>query len=261
MSDPLSRLATIALRAPELPSAQALLQAHTKHFPDCAPLTVVDHEDPTTLTVEGPLTSFSIALSAAPFPWSELSGPCETAWHWPQAKKRLEHHTAHLVVTATSSALGPVDLMLGLTRVVASALLTTPALGVYWPSAMQVHNLKDFVREAEQATRTRLPLYLWLRFGLVREDDGSTGLYTTGMTELDLMEVEFPCASIDPQTLVDRAFNIAHYLLERGPVLEDGHTVGISAEDKFLIRHAPSMLDATRLVYSLSAAQAPQIDA
>jgi len=249
MSDPLARSAVVVLRAPQLPSPSSLCQLHARHFPDAPALTA--EATATSVSVRSEAVTFSIALSPDPIPWSELLGPCETAWHWPQATKRLQQHSAHLTVTATSTTLDVIDLTLALTRVVAVAALSAPALGLYWEAAMQVHQVKDFVREAEAANRAQLPLYIWLRFGLVREDDGSTSLYTTGLAELGLMEVELTHSPLDPQTLVDRAFNIAHYLLERGPVLEDGHTIGISAHEKFDVKHAPSMLDPARRVYSL----------
>lgn len=254
MSEPLPKTATLLLRAPELPDPQNLLQTYSKHFADAPGLTVIEDDDPTTLSLRSGETSLSITLIAEPLAWTELEGPCETAWHFPQARKRLSAQNAHLSFQVEGETRSSIELMLTLTRLVAATALCTSALGVYVPSAMQVHNIKDFVREAEQATPAQLPLYLWLRFGLVREEDGSTSLYTTGMVELELMEVEIPHTKLDPQTLVDRAFNVAHYLLERGPVLEDGHTVGISADDKFMVKHAPSMLDEGRLVYQLSVA-------
>ena len=54
-----------------------------------------------------------------------------------------------------------------------------------------------------------------------------------------------------PATLVDRAFNFAHYLLDRGPVLKDGDTIGLSAQERFRIRHVPSAADPTRTVYRI----------
>jgi len=241
----------VVLRAPQLPAFQMLAELYAKHFPAAPVLSAEVDSSATSIALRSAEASFTITLSPSPIPWSELAGPCETAWHWPQATKRLQQHSAHLVVTATSRGLDVIDLTLSLTRVVAAAALSTPALGIYWDTAMQVHNVKSFVLEAEKAVRTQLPLYLWLRFGLVREDDGSTSLYTTGLAELDHMEVELPHSALDPQTMVDRAFNIAHYLLEKGPVLEDGQTIGISENEKFITAHAPSMLDPERRVYSL----------
>ena len=108
--------------------------------------------------------------------------------------------------------------------------------------------------EAEGATREMLPLYLWVRFSITQEKDQTFTLCTTGLGDLELMEVEFPHVALDAQTLMDRAFNIAHYLLDHGAVLADGHTIGISADEKFTVNHAPSLRDAGSIVYRLKLA-------
>jgi hypothetical protein len=251
MQDTRTRSASLALRQPELPVPHALERTYAARFPTCSALTAGAHTSETTRVFETASASFLFTLSPSPMPWAELEGPCETAWHWPQATKRMKAHAAQLTVSASSHTLDATDLMLELTRVIAAAALCTPAVGVYWRGATQVHDIKSFISEAVNASRAQLPLYLWLRFGLAREDDETTSLYTTGLAELELMEVELPHSTLDPQTLVDRAFNVAHYLLERGPVLEDGHTIGISETDKLEVKHSPSMWEAERRVYSL----------
>jgi len=45
--------------------------------------------------------------------------------------------------------------------------------------------------------------------------------------------------------------NIATYLIEQGPVIADGNTVGGSEEERVVVRHAPSMIDRPGLVYRL----------
>ncbi len=253
MNETRLRMAMVALREPRLPDPQALTALHAEHWPDVAAL-VSEHTDPSTgvISFRTAGAHFALALMPSPIPWSELSGPAESAWHWPEAAARLKRHQAHLIVTASSSTLDAIDLMLALTRVVAVAALSTPAAGIYWAGARQVHDVSAFVDEADTASREQLPLYLWLRFGLLGEDDGSTTLHTTGLAELEHMELEFPHSAFDPQTLVDRAFNIAHYLLDHGPVLAHGHTIGISAAERLNISHAPSMFDPARQVYSLT---------
>jgi hypothetical protein len=253
MQDPRFRMAMVALSKPVLPDLEKLVKVYDEHWPDQPPLTAGAAEPSSgTLSLRTSDVEFNVGLLPMAIPWAELSGPAETAWHWPEAAAVLEKHSAHLVVTASTSAPDVIDLMLALTRVVAAVALSTPALGIYWRGATQVHDVQPFVDEAKTASRERLPLYLWLRFGLVGEEDGTTSLHTTGLADVADMEIEFPHAHLDPETLVDRAFNIAHYLLDNGPVLKDGDTIGISAAERLDIRHAPSMFDAQRRVYSLT---------
>ena len=253
MNETRLRMAMVALSEARLPDAREVAKIHNEHWPDQGVL-VPEEAEPSAgvITLRSPAAHFAVALMPLAIPWSELSGPAETAWHWPEAEARLKSHRAHLVVTASSAAVDVIELMLALTRVVAAAALSAPAVGIYWGAATQVHEVKAFVDEADTASREQLPLYLWLRFGLVGQDDGTTTLHTTGLAELGHMELEFPHSSFDPQTLVDRAFNIAHYLLDHGPVLAHGHTIGISAAERIAISHGPSMFDPARRVYSLT---------
>ena len=242
----------VALSESRLPTPESVCSAYVKSFPSAGKLSVdAAATDGDLLTLRTPTCSFAIALVRGAIPASELSGPCAAAWYWPEAADTLKQHRGHLLITASSSSSDAIELMLALTRVVASVAQSAPALGIFLAGAKQVHKVEDFVSEAEGATRELLPLYLWIRFTLSEQGDGTTTLYTTGLADLELMEVEFPRAQLDPQTLMDRAFNIAHYLLDHGAVLENGHTIGISADEKFKVVHAPSLNDPERLVYQL----------
>lgn len=245
----------VALSESRLPSPASVCSSYARSFPDAGKLTLDEAaSEGDLITLRTPTCSFAIALVRSAIPWGDLSAPCAAAWYWPEAADTLKQQRGHLLITASSSSADAIELMLALTRVVASVAQSTPALGIFLPGARQVHKVEDFISEAEGASRELLPLYLWIRFTLRDESDGTTSLTTSGLADLELMEVEFPHARVDPQTLMDRAFNIAHYLLDNGPVLANGHTIGISTEEKFKVSHVPSQDDAERLVYQLKQA-------
>ena len=226
-----------------MPDAQDLLAAYAKNFPDAGKLVLAPATDAQTgdaLSLRTATCSFAIGLMPTPLPWSELASAAASAWYWPEAAVTLRPARAHAVVSVRSESADAIELMFAITRVVAALALTSSALGVYLGGAEQVHKVEDFVSEASTATREQLPLYLWVRFELAEQSDGTISLFTHGMSQFDLMEVEFPRSTLEPQTLMDRAFNIAHYLLEQGPVLSDGHTIGTSANEKFRVTHQAS---------------------
>jgi hypothetical protein len=242
----------LALRESRLPTASDVCRAYAQSFPDATALVAdAGSAEGDALAFRTPTCSFEVALVRAPIPWSELEGPCAAAWYWPEARSTLKAQRGHLLIAASSDTQDVIGLMLALTRVIAAVAQCAPALGVYLSGAAQVHKVEDFVSEAEGASKELLPLYLWVRFSISEEGDQSLTLCTTGLAQLEVMELEFPHARLDAQTLMDRAFNIAHYLLDHGAVLESGHTIGISAEEKFQVRHAPSLRDASRRVYEL----------
>ena len=259
-----TRLIMVPLAEARLPALTTLIDAYAQTFPEAGKLTAVAGEsDSDTLSLRTPTCTFAIGLMPAPIPWSDLSGPASAAWYWPEAAETLRPARAHAVISVRSENADPIELMFAITRVVSALALVSSALGVYLAGAGQVHKVEDFVSEATTATREQLPLYLWVRFDLVEQTDGTISLFTIGMAQFELMEIEFPHAPLEPQALMDRAFNIAHYLLEQGPVLSSGHTIGTSANEKFRVTHAASARKGLDLVYriELDLAARPRADA
>ena len=57
----------------------------------------------------------------------------------------------------------------------------------------------------------------------------------TSMKAFGLMELETVAPRARADDVLDRMFNAAHYLCDRGPVLQHGHTFGLSANEKIQI--------------------------
>jgi hypothetical protein len=96
-----------------------------------------------------------------------------------------------------------------------------------------------------------VPVPVWLRFQLVRASEHEIGIYTLGMRQFGLMEIEVDRSKMKVQELFEFVSNIAHYLIQSGPVIADGNTVGESAEQRILVRHFPSMIESKRRVYKI----------
>ena len=98
-------------------------------------------------------------------------------------------------------------------------------------------------------SRQDLPLYLWIDFHLHGEADGTSALYTSGLTAFQSPEIEVYGSRREPQRLVARVYDIVHYLLLKGAVLHEGDTIGRSGEEKIEIHLGPSRRDlAVRVV-------------
>lgn len=250
------RVAIVALRASSLPSPEELCRAFQQEWPDEAqPSLGQAASDGAVVALELANTSLSATLVDAPVPWPELEPMCRAALHWPEAEASLKEHVAHLLVSASSGEQDPIGLMLSLTRMVAACALTTQPAGIYWGGGSVVNSVDSFLDDVREMSREYLPLHQWLRFGLKRDRGNSVTLWTLGMDQLGFMEVEFPRSRLDVETLVERAFDVAHHLLDNGPVLQDHDTIGLTPHDRFLVRHNPSQVDPARQVYSLSKAK------
>jgi hypothetical protein len=185
----------------------------------------------------------ALALMPAPYPAADLEGPIATSWMWPPQPpiENVKRHRSHLLITMTGGSADPVRRRLILTAVTALAARQPGVMAVYWPEATLVLFPPVFVAMAEKINSPEAPpLYLWVDLRAFRNDDGTTGLFTTGLAPLGHMEIEIPRIDMEPGDLREWLLNIMYYLLENGPVLQDGQTIGMSAEQQIHIRHCQS---------------------
>jgi uncharacterized protein DUF4261 len=185
----------------------------------------------------------ALAVMPAPYPASDLEGPMATSWMWPPEPpiENLKRHRSHLLVTMTGGNADPVRRRLILTAVTALAAKQPGVMAVYWGDATLVIYPPVFVAMAEKIDSPEAPpLYLWVDQRVFRNEDGTIGLFTTGLAPLGHMEIEIPRIDMEPGELREWLLNIMYYLIENGPVLKDGETIGMSAEHHIRIRHCPS---------------------
>ncbi len=235
-------LSMAALDTPSLPALPEMLET-------LASLSGTKVNDGTLVAKEGSLAfSFGgeragVTLMPAPIPWSNLEGPCATAWWWPEAGERMQGHNSHLLVALGGEESDPLRRSLALTHLTAAVAAHVDAVGIYWGGGRLVHDARIFQEEARGASPKHLPLHLWIDFRIEANDDGTLRLFTTGMKALERLEIEIPRSRHTAKELFDFAYSISDYLLSRGAEIRDGHTVGRSEEEKVPAAHAPSMWD------------------
>jgi uncharacterized protein DUF4261 len=178
-----------------------------------------------------------------PYP-DDLEGPIATSWLWPREPpiENVKQHRSFLQVTMMGGAEDPVRRRLTLTAVTALAAKQSGVMAVYWGDARLVIFPPLFIGMAEEInTPQSPPLYLWVDLRAFRNEDGTTGLFTTGLAALGHMEIEIPRIKMEIGELREWLVGIMCYLLEKGPVLMDGQTIGMSAEQQIRITHCPSI--------------------
>lgn len=181
-----------------------------------------------------------IAFMRAPIPWSDLEGPCQTSWLWKDAEAALSDHAGHLIVTVLSKE-GPVEQSRLLTQICASVLATCEqAPGVFWSNATLLVPSKVFQDFARDVMPHGPPLHIWVDFRAGPSGKGKTSGFTTGMAALGHMEFETESASEPPGELRERFIALANYLLENGPVIKDGDTIGEDANERIRVVYAKS---------------------
>lgn len=232
-------MAMIALGPKPQLSGGAIKRHLAATWPVLPPASDVQKKD-NTLSFEMGDQTVIMGLMPAPIPWSDLEGPCKTSWLWPDAAKVLKEHKNHLVLTVSSKGT-PVERAALLSVVAAAILKTCPqAVGVLWGLSSLVISPPVFCEFAEQMLPKGLPLYIWVDFRVVQNQQGRIAGFTQGMEQLGHMEFETLDTPETPQGLRERMFGLASYVLENGPVIKDGDTIGEDANEKIRVVHHPS---------------------
>ena len=191
-------LSMVALDTPSLPLQQEMLETLASLSGTAVKPKTVEAQE-STLTFPFGDNTAAVALVPAPIPWSNLEGPCETAWWWPEAGARMRGHNSHLLVGLGGEGGDAVRRSLALTHLTAAVAAHVDAAGIYWGGGGLVHDPQVFLEEARSASPENLPLHLWIDFRIEANDDGTLRLFTTGMKALDKMEIEIPRSRHEPR--------------------------------------------------------------
>lgn len=194
-----------------------------------------------------------LALMRAAIPDSEAEHHADGNFLWPNGRAEAATHRAHVIVTLAggSSPDTSVEAALTLSRLTLVALRIFDGIGVYWGAASVCHSREFFENACDGMNEEQLPVLAWLRFQFVADDDGSKRFYTLGMPSFGLMDIEVDHVVGEPGELFGFVADVAHYLLQSGPVIADGNTVGGTAEERIVVRHLPSLLDPEKTVYKI----------
>ncbi len=201
-------------------------------------------EGESTLLFDIGSTKIALMFMDQPFPWSDLEGPCATSVLWKDAQASLQDHRAHIIISALGelTAIGQATLLTQVTAAVLGAC--DSALGVYWGNAALIVPKPIFIDFAVEVLPSGPPLHIWVDFRVGTGENGGSVGFTTGMSGLGHREIEAIDAPEAPGALRDRLTALCGYLLENGPVIHDGNTVGADADEKIRVVFAESRFGA-----------------
>jgi hypothetical protein len=198
-------------------------------------------------------SSVIMARMPAPIPWSDLEGPCETSSLWKNATEEVKQHTVHWIITVNGE-LGPLEMSTLLTQATAAAMAACPAaIGVYWGNATLVVPRDLFSDFAKEILPHGAPLHVWVDFRVGKDSEHSSAGFTSGMKALGHLEFETEQSPEPPGELRERLLALANYVVENGPVIQDGDTVGEDAHERIRVVYSDSAFghegQVMRLVY------------
>jgi len=72
-----------------------------------------------------------------------------------------------------------------------------------------------------------------------------------GLSQFGLNEIEVTPCDWCPDDVLKLVFNVARYLIQSGPVINDGDTVGGDENERIVVRHAKGMYATDERVYRI----------
>ena len=179
-----------------------------------------------------------VTLFHGHIPDNEAEINAENNYMWPEAVEVAKTHKAHIMV----AVLGEEEKLLErgklFTKAMAVCCKQKYATGVYTSGVVFeprfYEGLADMLKEDE------LPIFNWVWFGLYRSEGGLNG-YTYGMDVFGKEEMEVLNTDAEPEELRDFLASLASYVLACDVTLQDGETIGFSADDKHTITRSPSI--------------------
>ncbi len=184
-----------------------------------------------------------IMLMPGPIPWSELEGPCATAWWWPEATEAMQKHKYHFIAMVRGGEWNEVEQRVLLAKVVQGVLASTDAIGVYWGDATLVMQPSIFIPAAKQAQFDDVPMMVFADVRVEEISDGVYRCFTTGMDSLGFHEIEVDETTMEPDVLLEFVLDSAKYIVDNYLEIPEGNTFGRDADKQFKIRYRPSMFD------------------
>lgn len=193
------------------------------------------------------LTEFQEDPSQNVVPLDVLKQSCARAWHWVEAGSAVQKAPRQILaaVLPEEDELDPLDVALLLTCLTEGILKNVEAQAVYWNASGMLHEPPSFMEHAQGMNRQAIPVELWVEFRLILNSDLTLSIGTWGLQAFGLAELEVTHSKREPQWLLHWLFNLAHFMLENGPMdLDVEHTFGKTDSDSFVISYenpAPEM--------------------
>ena len=186
-------------------------------------------------------------------PYPPLNSVAQFSYWWPNAATEAARSTSHVLVVCNWPKYSRLDAHLRHLILVRELVEQLPVIGVLWGSALV--QADKFKGEFAHMQRTNaVPFSLWVLIQFSKQPNGNTLISTLGMRDFEQMEIETESALPFDQTF-DLVRKFGCYILANGPVVKDGETMGLTAEQRIKVRHVRSFRpDVSENVYWLELA-------
>ena len=174
----------------------------------------------------------TVGLMSVPVPGNEAEENARSNYLWSGAVEAAHNHRAHLIVAIMGTEPDVFEQGILFVKLLSSCCSQKGVLGIY--SSGTVFEPRFYEGCAQMMKKNGLPILNWIWFGLWQRE-GGVCCYTYGMSAFGKDEMEVLDADAKPSDVRDFLLNLADYVLENDIVLNDGETIGFSAEDRHAI--------------------------
>ena len=175
----------------------------------------------------------AVALMPAPIPNNEAVEKAKINYKWKDAVKVAEEHKAHILV----SLLGEPDLVEGAklyTKIISALTKQENCTGLYvTKTVLNPDMYRDFTEY--YAENDMFPVENTIFIGVYKTDNGEINAYTYGMETFGKKEMEVINSLEQPKDIYNLLQAIADYVITSDVILQDGETIGFTAEQKISI--------------------------
>ena len=175
----------------------------------------------------------AVALMPAPIPNNEAVDNAKTNYRWKDAVKVAEEHKAHILV----SLLGEPNLVDGAklyTKIISALTKQENCTGInVLGTVLNPDMYRDFTKYYEE--NDMFPVENMIFIGLYAVEDNKVSAYTYGMEGFGKKEMEILASSENPEDVYYFLQAIADYVITSDVILQDGETIGFTAEQKISI--------------------------
>ena len=189
-----------------------------------------EREDSFVISYQGAM--LAISLMPGPIPGDEAENAAAMNFMWPAGKDIVKQHKAHILVAQLGKDLPPTESGLMLVKAVVSVCKQEGVLGIYTGDV--VLEPTYYLKFAEAINEDEYPITNLVWVGLHNNEKGLCG-YTAGMRNFGYDEMEVLNSSVEPIELLDFLTSIANYVILENVLLQDGETIGFTADQKLPI--------------------------
>jgi hypothetical protein len=190
------------------------------------------NEETAVLTIQ----DYQVAIATIPvkIPEQEVENHAEYNYFWKNGVQETSKHKGHIVLSIMNSGKNPVKENLLFCKIASAVMNNSKSIGIYIGGRTLVLKKDFYQANMEIMTEENLPIYNWIYFGL-RKENGKQSVYTYGLADFDKKEMEIIDSNKSIEELNEMMSNLAHYVIAYNVKLQDGETIGISAEQKLKI--------------------------